>query len=194
MGPGGGVGRNLPGRPPRPCAFSPPCTWTLFRGLPAILVIAFTSLGLPRRPAGAQRALSMFHTRCCRSCSSTAPTSPRCTAPASRASTGARRPRRARSASRTARRCATWSSRRRCAAIIPPLLNDFIGLQKDTALVGFVGAARGPQPGPICVEQRFNLSPVTGVASLLHHHHDPAGRASSTSWSSATRPRMRAGG
>ena len=32
--------------------------------------------------------------------------------------------------------------------IIPPLLNDFIGLQKDTALVGFVGRARRVQPRP----------------------------------------------
>ena len=31
--------------------------------------------------------------------------------------------------------------------VIPPLLNDFIGLQKDTALVGFLGLGRGVQPG-----------------------------------------------
>ncbi len=31
--------------------------------------------------------------------------------------------------------------------VIPPLLNDFIGLQKDTALVGTLGRDRGLQPG-----------------------------------------------
>ncbi len=48
--------------------------------------------------------------------------------------------------------------------IIPPLLNDFIGLQKDTALLAFVGAARGAQPGPASTANRyFNLTPILGA-------------------------------
>jgi len=48
--------------------------------------------------------------------------------------------------------------------IIPPLLNDFIGLQKDTALVGFVGLLDAFNRARIVASNRFNLSAVTGVA------------------------------
>jgi polar amino acid transport system permease protein len=48
--------------------------------------------------------------------------------------------------------------------IIPPLLNDFIGLQKDTALVGFVGVLDAFNRARIVASNRFNLSAVTGVA------------------------------
>ena len=58
--------------------------------------------------------------------------------------------------------------------IIPPLLNDFIGLQKDTALVGFVGMLDAFNRARIVASNRFNLSAVTGVAICLHRHHDPA--------------------
>jgi polar amino acid transport system permease protein len=49
-------------------------------------------------------------------------------------------------------------------SIIPPLLNDFIGLQKDTALVGFVGLLDAFNRARIIASNRFNLSAVTGVA------------------------------
>ncbi|HTN79490.1 MAG TPA: ABC transporter permease subunit [Acidimicrobiales bacterium] len=48
--------------------------------------------------------------------------------------------------------------------IIPPLLNDFISLQKDTALVGFVGVLDAFNRARIVAANRFNLSAVTGVA------------------------------
>ena len=48
--------------------------------------------------------------------------------------------------------------------IIPPLLNDFIGLQKDTALVGFVGVLEAFNRSRIYSGNNFNLSSVTGVA------------------------------
>jgi polar amino acid transport system permease protein len=48
--------------------------------------------------------------------------------------------------------------------IIPPLLNDFVALQKDTALVAFVGALDIFNYATIYKSNYFNLSPVTGAA------------------------------
>jgi polar amino acid transport system permease protein len=48
--------------------------------------------------------------------------------------------------------------------ILPPLLNDFVALQKDTALVGLVGLAEILNIGSIIKSNTFNLSPVTGAA------------------------------
>lgn len=43
--------------------------------------------------------------------------------------------------------------------VIPPLLNDFIGLQKDTALVGTVGALEAFNQSNIDVSATFNFTP-----------------------------------
>ncbi|MBI5812064.1 MAG: amino acid ABC transporter permease [Meiothermus silvanus] len=51
--------------------------------------------------------------------------------------------------------------------IIPPLLNDFIALQKDTALVNVVGVIDGFNQAKIIASNRFNLSAVTTVAILF---------------------------
>lgn len=48
--------------------------------------------------------------------------------------------------------------------ILPPLLNDFVALQKDTALVGLVGLAEILSVAGILKNNHFNLSPVTGAA------------------------------
>ena len=48
--------------------------------------------------------------------------------------------------------------------IIPPLLNDFIGLQKDTALVSIVGVLEIVNRATIVKGSYFNLSFITGAA------------------------------
>jgi polar amino acid transport system permease protein len=48
--------------------------------------------------------------------------------------------------------------------ILPPLLNDFVALQKDTALVSVVGLAEILNVSNILKNNHFNLSPVTGAA------------------------------
>jgi polar amino acid transport system permease protein len=48
--------------------------------------------------------------------------------------------------------------------IIPPLLNDFVALQKDTALVSFVGVVEILNYAGLYKNRFFNLSPVTGAA------------------------------
>jgi polar amino acid transport system permease protein len=51
--------------------------------------------------------------------------------------------------------------------VIPPLLNDFIGLQKDTALVGFVGAIEAFNQSTIDVDSTFNFTPYLAAALLF---------------------------
>lgn len=47
--------------------------------------------------------------------------------------------------------------------VIPPLLNDFICLQKDTTLVSLIGLLEGFNRARIFSGNRFNLSPVVGL-------------------------------
>jgi polar amino acid transport system permease protein len=50
--------------------------------------------------------------------------------------------------------------------VIPPLLNDFISLQKDTALVGVLGAIEALNAAGIYASSQFNYSSYT-VAAIL---------------------------
>jgi len=47
--------------------------------------------------------------------------------------------------------------------VIPPLMNDFIGLQKDTSLLNVVGVLEGFNIARIYAGNNFNLSSVTGL-------------------------------
>ena len=51
--------------------------------------------------------------------------------------------------------------------IVPPLLNEFITLQKDTALVNVIGAMDCFNQAKIIASNHFNLSAVTTVAILF---------------------------
>ena len=51
--------------------------------------------------------------------------------------------------------------------VIPPLLNDFIGLQKDTALVSTLGVDRGVQPGEHRHQRDVQLHAATSWRPLL---------------------------
>ena len=51
--------------------------------------------------------------------------------------------------------------------VIPPLLNDFIGLQKDTALVGFVAVLEAFLQSQVLSAATFNLTPYVVVALLF---------------------------
>src|SRR5207244_3802616 len=51
--------------------------------------------------------------------------------------------------------------------VIPPLLNDFIGLQKDTALVGTLGAVEAFQQSQIDTNATFNYTPYLAAAVLF---------------------------
>jgi polar amino acid transport system permease protein len=51
--------------------------------------------------------------------------------------------------------------------VIPPLLNDFIGLQKDTALVGSLGAIEAFQQASIDTNATFNYTAYLSAAVLF---------------------------
>jgi len=51
--------------------------------------------------------------------------------------------------------------------VIPPLLNDFIGLQKDTVLVSFIGVVEIFRTAQIKQAASFNFTPYLGVALVF---------------------------
>ena len=51
--------------------------------------------------------------------------------------------------------------------IIPPLLNDFIGLTKDTALVSLIGVVEAFRRGQIEYAGSFNFTPIVVTAMLF---------------------------
>ena len=51
--------------------------------------------------------------------------------------------------------------------VIPPLLNDFIGLQKDTALIGFLGVVEVFRQASIDEAGWFNFTPYLVTASIF---------------------------
>jgi polar amino acid transport system permease protein len=51
--------------------------------------------------------------------------------------------------------------------VIPPLLNDFIGLQKDTALVGFLGSVEAFKQSQIDAAATFNYTSYVTAALLF---------------------------
>jgi polar amino acid transport system permease protein len=50
--------------------------------------------------------------------------------------------------------------------VVPPLMNDFIALQKDVALVSFLGPIEAFRVGQIEAAQNFIFTPITGAAVL----------------------------
>jgi polar amino acid transport system permease protein len=51
--------------------------------------------------------------------------------------------------------------------VVPPLLNDFIGLQKDTVLVSFVGVVEIFRTSQIQESASFNFTPYVAVAAIF---------------------------
>jgi polar amino acid transport system permease protein len=51
--------------------------------------------------------------------------------------------------------------------VVPPLLNDFIGLQKDTALVGLLGPVEAFQRSNVAYQADFNFTPLLCAAVLF---------------------------
>ena len=70
--------------------------------------------------------------------------------------------------------------------MIPPLLNDFIGLQKDTALVGFLGSVEAFKQSQIDAAATFNYTPFVAAAVLFVALTIPLARF--TDWLVAPRP------
>ena len=110
-----------------------------FRGCPLIILLYLFGLGDPVAAAALRHRTRRRSGARSRSSCATAPTSPRSSAPASSRCTPASAPPLARSGSPSGRRCASSCCRRRSATVFPPLLNDFVALQKDVGLIAIVG-------------------------------------------------------
>ena len=50
--------------------------------------------------------------------------------------------------------------------VIPPLLNDFIALQKDVALVAILGPLEAFRQAQVYAASNFNYTPLLGAAAL----------------------------
>jgi polar amino acid transport system permease protein len=50
--------------------------------------------------------------------------------------------------------------------VIPPLLNDFIGLQKDTALIAFLGYVEALRQAAIIQSETFDFTPFVALALI----------------------------
>ncbi len=70
--------------------------------------------------------------------------------------------------------------------VIPPLLNDFIGLQKDSALVAVARVHRGAPRGADHLGRELRLHAVRGARPHLHRDHDPRGALRRTGSSRGT--------
>jgi len=51
--------------------------------------------------------------------------------------------------------------------VVPPLLNDFIGLQKDTALISFLGTVEALRAADIASAGTFNFTPYLATALVF---------------------------
>ncbi len=51
--------------------------------------------------------------------------------------------------------------------MIPPLLNDFIALQKETALVGVLGPIEAARQAQIYASREFNFTSYVGAALVF---------------------------
>jgi polar amino acid transport system permease protein len=77
--------------------------------------------------------------------------------------------------------------------VIPPLLNDFIGLQKDTALLALIGVLETFRRSQVNVAGQFNYTPYLATALLFVLITIPLARF--TDWLIAReRSRRQAGG
>ena len=76
--------------------------------------------------------------------------------------------------------------------VIPPLLNDFIGLQKDTVLVSFLGVVEIFNEAGILESARFNFTPYLATALVFIVVTLPLARF--TDWLLARERNRRSGG
>jgi len=51
-------------------------------------------------------------------------------------------------------------------SVLPPLLNDFISLQKDVALVSILGVVEAFRAAEIYSQEHFNYTPLIAAAML----------------------------
>jgi polar amino acid transport system permease protein len=157
------IARSLPGRPAAPIRWLAIAYIDLFRGLPALVTIYLVGFGLPLAGLPVVRSLTLFQlgvlaltlvygayvAEVYRAGIESVHWSQAAAARSLGMSHG-----------QAMRFVVVPQAVRR---VIPPLLNDFIGLQKDTALVSVIGVLEGFNRARIYAGNRFNLSSVVGL-------------------------------
>lgn len=161
------IARLMPGPAGQPIRFMATAYTDIFRGLPAIICIYLVGFGLPLTglpilrdfpPTGyAILALTLTYSAYVAEVYRAGIDSVHWSQTSAARSLGL-------SHGQTLRHVTVPQAVRR---IIPPLLNDFISLQKDTALVNVIGAVDAFNQAKIVASNHFNLSSVTTVAFLF---------------------------
>jgi polar amino acid transport system permease protein len=157
------VARLLPGRAATPARWLAIAYIDVFRGLPAIVVIYLVGFALPRTDLFFFSDLSIFE----RACFALVLVYGAYVAEVYRAgiqSVHWSQTAAARSLGlsyfQTMRHVILPQAVRR---VIPPLLNDFIGLQKDAALVSVIGLVDGLRQANLQASKFVNASPIVGL-------------------------------
>jgi polar amino acid transport system permease protein len=160
------VVRMLPGRAGRPLRAIAVVYADVFRGIPAIIVILLVGFGLPLTGIPSFQsipfawlgiiALTLTYTAYVSEVYRAGLSSIHPSQGAAARSLGL-------SYTQTLRTVLIPQAVRR---VIPPLLNDFIGLQKDTALLFTIGVAETLENASLWQAKLFNLSPIL-VSALL---------------------------
>ncbi len=152
--------RMLPGKAGAPLRFLAVMYTDVFRGIPAIIVISLVGFGLPLTGIDALKkipltwlgiiALTLTYTAYVSEVYRAGLTSIHPSQSAAARSLGL-------SYSQTLRKVLVPQAVRR---VVPPLLNDFIGLQKDTALLSTIAIPEALQNAKLYEANFFNLSPI----------------------------------
>ena len=158
--------RSLPGPVLFPLRLMATIYVDLFRALPGILVIYVLGFGIPglRLPGRAERPVLLGHRRAdppllrlrVRGLSGRDRLGP--------SKPGGRRPIPRPDPGQALRHVVLPQAVRR---VIPPLLNDFIGLQKDTVLVSFIGVVEIFRQTQIRQQATFNFTPFLVTALVF---------------------------
>ena len=133
--------------------------------IPTILVVYLVGFGVP----GARAVRACRPTRSCSAASRSRSPTRAYVAEVYRAGhrLGAPQPAGGRArgrADRPARRCATSILPQAVRRVVPPLLNDFISLQKDVALVSILGPLEAFRVAQIEASSNFNYTPLVAAA------------------------------
>ena len=138
----------------------------VMRGVPTILLVYLFGFGVPGAEPSAGADEPDVPGRRSRSRCATRPTCPRCSAPGSMSI----HPSQAGAAlalgltpAQALRYVIVPQAVRR---VLPPLLNDFIALQKDVALVSILGPQEAFRVAQIFQAQYFNYTPLLAAAAL----------------------------
>ena len=155
--------RMMPGKPGHPIRALAMLYVDIFRGMPAVIVIYLIAFGFPIANLPIVGQMSSFALCTVALVLVYGAYVSEISVPVFKASTGAQT-----AAARSLGLSHLQSLRYVVApqairSMIPPLLNDFIGLQKDTSLISFVGVLDAFNQARIIASNSFNLSAVTGV-------------------------------